>query len=303
MTAGPASIASAEAAARHRLGLGLVTLSTLCWSTAGYFTRLIPLDSWTMLFWRGIFGALAGLAFVLWQERRGTVRAFTRMGHRGVIFCVISSASMVCFLISLKLTTVAHVSIIYATVPFLAAGLAWMAMREHVSRATLIASLAAIAGVAVAVGGGLDQGDVTGDLLALLMTVLLAAMIVLQRANGTIDMVPAACASALLTAAVSLPLARPLDVTAMDLLNLAVFGITNMGLGLILFTIGSRLIPAAQTALIGALDAPLAMVWVWLAFSETPNGATILGGAVVMAAVIGHIVVEQRQASRRRASV
>jgi len=283
------------AAAQYRLGLLLVILSTLAWSTAGFFARLIPLDAWTLLFWRGFFGAVGGLAFVAWQERGNTWRAFASIRGRGIAFCLLSSAGMISFLAALKTTTVAHVSIIYATVPFMAAGLAWVTLRERVSRATMIASVAAVLGVGFAVGSGLDEGSLLGDLLALGLTMLMAVMIVMQRSSGAVDMVPAACLSALVTAVVSLPFATPLEVTAIDLVNLALFGITNMGLGLILFTIGARLIPAANTALIGALDAPLAPVWVWLAFSETPGTNTVLGGIVVLAAVLGHILFERRQ--------
>lgn len=286
------------AAAQYRLGLLLVTLSTVAWSTAGFFARLIPLDAWTILFWRGIFGALAGLAFILWQERGHTWHAFASIRGRGIVFCLLSTAGMITFLGALKTTTVAHVSIIYATVPFMAAGLAWAVLRERVTRATLVASLIAVAGVAFAMGGALDEGTLLGDGLSVLLTMLMAMMIVLQRMKGEVDMVPAACLSALVTALVSLPFATPLNVTTVDMVNLALFGISNMGLGLILFTIGSRLIPAANTALIGALDAPLAPVWVWLAFAETPGINTVLGGVVVMAAVIGHILFERRQAAR-----
>lgn len=283
------------------MGLLLVTLSAIAWSTAGFFTRLIPQDAWTMLFWRGVFGALTGLAFVVARDRGHVLATFTGMGRCGVLFTLLSSGGMIAFLGSLRLTTVAHVAIIYAVVPFMAAGLAWVVMRERASRATLLASMVALAGVALTVGGGIGEGSLAGDGLAVVMTLGMAAMIVLARsAPGTIPMVPAACLSAALTALVSLPLASPASVGLLDLGYLALFGITNMGLGLIFFTIGARMIPAVQTALIGALDAPLAPVWVWLAFGETPRATTILGGTVVLAAVLTHIWWESRPARGER---
>ncbi len=124
-------------------------------------------------------------------------------------------------------------------------------------------------------------------------TLLMAAMIVVARRSRAVPMIPAACLSALLTAALSLPFATVWPVGAANLLLVELFGATNMGLGLILFTVGSQRVPAAESALIGTLDAPLAPFWVWLAFSETPRGGTIAGGALVLAAVLGNALVSR----------
>jgi drug/metabolite transporter (DMT)-like permease len=126
---------------------------------------------------------------------------------------------------------------------------------------------------------------------------LMAVMIIISRRNSAIPMVPAAGLSSLLTALVSLPFASPLAASPLDLVYLALFGITNMGLGLILFTLGARLIPAAETALIGALDAPLAPIWVWLAFGEVPRVVTVAGGTIVLVAVLGHMLIENNRRS------
>jgi len=290
-----------DPAAHYRLGLMLVTLSAVAWSTAGYFTRLVPLDAWTTLFWRGIFGALTGLIFIAVQERGRTWRAFTGMGRAGLCFSLLSTVGMATFLGALKQTTVAHVAIIYATVPFMAAGLAWVVMRERVSLATLIACVFAVFGVGLTVLNGLGEGGFLGDMLAFAMTLFMATLIVMvRRTKAAVPMVPAACFSSLLSSIVSLPFAAPLSASPVELFHLALFGITNMGLGLILFMIGARLIPAAQTALIGALDAPLAPIWVWLAFGETPKTTTMIGGGVVLAAVIGHILHENGKRDEKR---
>jgi drug/metabolite transporter (DMT)-like permease len=287
-----------QPAAQYRLGLMLVTLSAVAWSTAGFFTRLIPLDAWTTLFWRGIFGALTALVFIVCQERGNIWRAFAGMGRLGLLLSLLSTAAMAAFLAALKLTTVAHVSIIYGTVPLLAAGLAWLVMRERASIGTLVAATLAIGGITLAVANGAGEGSALGDAMALAMSLFMAAMIVfVRRSRVSIPMIPTACLSAALSALVSLPFAAPWSISPVELLHLALFGVSNMGLGFILFMFGARLIPAAQTALIGALDAPLAPIWVWLAFSETPNMTTIAGGGVVLVAVLGHIFYEN---GRRR---
>ena len=161
--------------ARYRLGLLLVTASAVAWSTAGFFTRLIHLDSWTMLVWRGLFGGSGILLFILLRERGGTFRSFVRMGWPGWSFTLVSVIGMLCFITSLGFTTVAHVAIIYATVPFIAAGLAWLVMRERPSLSAVAAGCGALAGVGVMVGFS-SEGSMSGDLLAFAMT-LAAAML------------------------------------------------------------------------------------------------------------------------------
>jgi drug/metabolite transporter (DMT)-like permease len=127
-------------------------------------------------------------------------------------------------------------------------------------------------------------------MLALVMTVAIAAMTVTLRRYRQVAMLPTACLSNLLGSLVSLTFTRPLAAAGLDLAYLALFGFVQMTLGLTLFTIGSRLIPAAETALISALETPLAPLWVWLAFGETVSAQTLVGGAVVMAAVVGHVL-------------
>jgi drug/metabolite transporter (DMT)-like permease len=273
----------------QRLGFALVSASAVAWSTAGLFTRLIAADSWTMLAWRGILGAL-GLALVIsLMPSQGTWRSLRRLGPLGWFFVLQSSAGMIFFLTALRATTVAHVAVIYATVPFIAAALSWLAMRERPTTGAVVSSLIALAGVAVMVGFGRD-GGVRGDLLALGMTFTMAVAMVVARHFPDMPFLPASCMSALLSGLIAMPFGAPLSVTAHDVVLLMLFGLTTFALGLPLFTLGARLLPAIETALIGALDAPLAPLWVWLAFKEKPSSITLIGGAIVFAAVGIHLV-------------
>jgi drug/metabolite transporter (DMT)-like permease len=277
----------------HRLGLCLVTASAVAWSTAGFFTRLIPLDSWTMLAWRGLFGALGIAAVILVMGRAAAVSSFRNMSWPGWLFAVVSAIGMIFFITSLRHTTVAHVAVIYATVPFVAAALAWLVMRERPTGSAIGASLAALAGVVLMVGFGVE-GSLSGDLLALGMTLAMAVMMVIARRFQNIPVMPAACLSALLSGLVCWPFGEPTAISGHELLLLILFGLVNSAIGLTFFTLGARLLPAIETALIGSLDAPLAPLWVWLAFDETPNGITLVGGLVVFAAVAYHVIGASR---------
>jgi drug/metabolite transporter (DMT)-like permease len=280
---------------RH-LGIALVTASAVAWSTTGLFTRVLPLDAATMLVWRGIFGAIGLIVLLLVLEGRKGLGSFLRLGPAGLGYAAVSAAGMLCFIASLRLTTVAHVAIIYAVAPFLAATLGWLILREAPGRTATLAAMIAFAGAVYMIGWG-DEGTWTGAALAFGMTFAMAVMMVMGRRYPGIPTLPAAALSALLSAMVAIPFAQMTIPTAPDLAILAAFGLVNSALGLALFLMGSRYIKPVETALIGALDAPLAPLWVWIIFAEQPSTQTLIGGIIVFAAVFWHIIQSARTAT------
>ncbi len=280
----------------YLIGLLLVTSATLAWSTAGLFTRAIALDNWTLLVWRGVFGAMAIALITGITYRSNTLKQFTSMSPAGWLFVVVSGIGMVMFITALNHTTVAHVSILYATVPLVTAFIAWLVLREKPTKHSLIASLFSILGVCIMMGLS-GEGHWTGNLLALGMTISLAAMMIISRSNPDIPILPAACLSALLSAALALPFSSPLSVEPEQWIMLFLFGVVNSALGLVLFTIGAKYLPAIETALITALDAPLAPVLVWILFNETPGFITMFGGSIVFIAVAVYLATAPRQQS------
>jgi drug/metabolite transporter (DMT)-like permease len=261
----------------------------------GPFHRSLALDPFSILLWRGTFGGLGLLGVLLLFRGPAGLRDFARMGRIGWLYAGISATGMITLIVALKLTSVAHVAIIYATVPFLAAGLGWVMLRDPPGRAAMVASALALAGAAISVGFG-HEGDLVGDLLALVMTATMALLMVLGRKHPGIPTLAAATASSGLAALVSLPFALTLLPGASQMLVLAGFGLANSAVGIAFFLLGSARIRPVETALIGALDAPLAPLWVLLVFAEVPSPATLLGGAVVLAAVVGHILHAARKA-------
>lgn len=280
----------------YQLGILFVTLSAVAWSLAGYFTRLIPLDSFTLLAWRGIFGAASLFVVVVLFRGRDWWREFAGIGKPELAYVSVTVAGMIMFITSLGHTSVAHGAVIYATIPFLAAFLGWIFLGEIPRRDAIIASLAAISGVILMVGFGSD-GGLLGDLLAFGMTCAMAVSIILMRKNPQMSAMAAACIGAVISGLICWPLGSPLDVTGVQLFQLALFGITNSAMGLAFFAVGSKRLPAIETALIGALDTPLAPLWVWLAFNEKPGINTIIGGGIVFAAVIYHVIASQRRSA------
>ena len=281
----------------RRAGFLIVTASTLAWSTAGLFVRLIALDTASILVWRSLFAALGLTAVLVATQGRQGLDGFLRLGRNGWLYAAISTVSVFLYIGALGNTSVAHVVVIYAAVPFMAAGLGWLMIGERPSRSALLASLAALAGAVVMVGLGTD-GALTGDLMALGMTLGMALMMVIARRSPEIPTLPAGILSSLVAAGLALPFAAVPLPDPGQIAWLAAFGLVNSAIGFSLFLIGSRHLPPVETALIGAMEAPVAPLWVWLAFGETPSAATLAGGVVVIAAVVAHILAENRRPAR-----
>ena len=180
---------------RTLLGTLLLTASAVAYSSAGFFTRLIEVDAWTLLFWRGLFGGTFLATVVAWQQRGRLWPSIRAMGWEGVAVTVCSALATVCFLNAMRLTAVADVMVIDAAIPFITAGLAWLILREQESWRTLGATLAAFAGMALMAAPAVAEGRFLGDLLALGMATLMSLVIVLIRRKKGVNMVPAAMAS------------------------------------------------------------------------------------------------------------
>jgi drug/metabolite transporter (DMT)-like permease len=283
---------------RRTQGILLITLSTVAFSSAGFFTRLIHLDAWTMLFWRGTFAGPMILCIIIAQERDRAAAVIRGMGWPGLVAALCSTTATIMYINALRHTSVADVAVLFAAAPFLTAGLGWLWFGVTETWATLIASLAALLGVAIMVGGAASQGHMLGDILGLGMTACMAIMMLIIRQHHDTPMLPAACLSALLCPLLVWPLTTFGDIGGGDMFYLFLFGTMQFGLGLALLTIGGQLVSATENALLNTLETPMAVAWVWLCFDEVPSITSVVGGAIVVAAIVGHIW----NGSRRRIS-
>jgi len=290
-----------QADRQHRKGVALIIAAAVAWSTAPFFTRLLQYDSWTILFWRGLFGGgFIALFLVLTQGAHG-VRSLIAMKPNAWLVALLSTLGMVNFIPALQLTNVANVAIIIAAQPFAAASIAWLWLREAASPRTLLASFVALAGIVVIVSGAAGIADYRGIALACLMLLAISAMTVAIRRYRDSSMVAAAAMSNFLGSLVSIPFAQKIGaVSQADLVVLAMFGLFQVGLGLTFFSVGSRYLPSGQASLIATLETPLMPFWVWLAFQEVPSIRALVGGALVMGAVIFEITAENRARAARQ---
>jgi drug/metabolite transporter (DMT)-like permease len=269
--------------AQQARGRAMVALAAVAWSTAGILQRELSVGIGTQLAGRAVFAVLGLLAYVVVAERGAVLKAFRAVGRGGLAVAALMAVSSGSFIVSLNHSSVANVLFMQALAPILAAVLGTV-LGEAVSRRTWLAMCVALAGVGLMVGGPGRPG-VAGVALSLIMTASFAATLVITRHRRDVSMAPATCLSQLLVLVGAAPFARPGEVGSHDLRLLIALGVGQIGLGLVLLTIGGRLIPAAEVALITLLEVVLGPLWVWIFLSEQPGTATLAGGAIVLAAV------------------
>jgi drug/metabolite transporter (DMT)-like permease len=269
---------------QRRRGRVFVALAAVAWSTAGLFQRELSVDVATQLAGRALFAALGLLVYVAVTEHGRVLAAFRAIGRGGIAIVILLAVSSASFLIALNHAPVANVLFMQALAPIIAAALGTL-LGEPVSRRTWLAMAVALAGVAVMVGGP-GSASWLGQGLSLLMAVSFAATLVITRHRRDVSMAPATCLSQLVVFAAAAPFTHVAGIGARDTTLLATLGICQIGLGFVLLTIGGRLIPAGEVALITLLEIVLGPLWVWAFLSEQPAAATLVGGAIVLAAVL-----------------
>ena len=283
----------------------MMVLSGLGFGATGAISRSIDANAWQKASWRALIGGVAALVYV-WVRSRVSSRVSSRAGRsqarpdpqaglrlgatigpQGLLLTGLSAFSMILYIDALQRTEVANVSVILATVPFLAAGLAWLVLRERLRRSTVVAAVIALAGVTMTVAGNLGPGDLDGNLRAVVLALTLALLIVLIRRFEGADTVLALGLAGVMLFAVALVVADPLGVAGDQYPLLTFFGAV-FAVSLVLWAEGVRLIPAAEAGLLGASETPFSILLAWIVLAEAPPLATVVGGLMVLGAIFGH---------------
>lgn len=281
---------------RHLYGVLCVAGATVAWSTFGFFTLSVAVDTPILLVWRGVFGMLGLLLLLVLGQGLSGLSGFGRLGRAGWAFAACGGLAGLTTIMALRETSVTHVSVIFATAPFCAAVLGWLFLKERPSRSAVIASAVALLGAVVMVGLG-GEGTLYGDGLTVVSVIAFSGLIVISKSSPGIPSLPASVLAVLLTTLAGLPFLTESSIPYADLPMLAVFGIVNSALAIWLFMIGARHLPAIETALINALETPLGPFWVWLAFGTAPGLMTMVGGVIVVGAVVWYIVQDSKPAA------
>ena len=159
-----------------------------------------------------------------------------------------------------------------------------------------MAIAAVIAGVAIMVSdSSSEQKSLVGNLLALLITFVFAIATVVTRRNAGIRMTPAVIVATSLATLIASSQTTTFLVSAHDMGWLFAFGALNLGLGMALFVTGARLIPATLAALLGTIETVLSPIWVWLIHGEKVSTMTVIGGTIVLIALIFYLLIGTRK--------
>ncbi|MEO5758629.1 MAG: DMT family transporter [Mesorhizobium sp.] len=269
------------------LGIILVSSSAAVFALTGVLTKSIHADPLTITCWRGFVGSILISLYVLWRRHRSGGHESLRLGWRGWLLAVEGALASIAFISAFKFTFVANVAIIYATAPFVTALLAWVLTREPFRLQTMVAAAVSLCGVAVMVWSGFGTGNLFGDGLALLMTIGSALYMIMVRAFRDTPVVWAGAVSAFLLFVLGWLITDPLAVSPHDAVLLITFG-SCFALSSILWTEGARLIPPAESGLLGSAEVPFAILFAFLFLAEIPPAASMLGGAIVLCAVFAH---------------
>ena len=282
----------------RRDGVLLMIAAGLCWSTGGIFVRNVAsTDGWEIVFWRSLF-MVAFLFSVLVAWHRGAVWSKIRaVGAPGLLAGALLAATFFFFILSLMRNTAANTFVLMSTGPFFAALFGWAFLRERVPPRTWMAIGVALIGATLMFADGLDAGRTLGNLLALgVATVFALNVVVVRRMHATVDMVPAVMIAGLISMAVALPFALPLDTSARDLAVLAPMGCLQVGLGCVLMTRATRTLAAGEIGLLSLIETILAPLWVWLGIGERPSALALAGAAIVLGAVLANEWIGLRRA-------
>ena len=264
------------------LALGLA----VAWSMSGLvFRQIHDAGAAQIIFYRGLSLSFALLAFVFWRYRGRTFASFRALGPIGFFAALTLGSSSIFYLFAIKATTIANISFLNAACPFIAGGLAWLLLRETMSRLTVVAVCLALAGVAVMVWEGFAVGSWFGNMMALCAVVISGAYVVLLRFGKGVDLIPAVALSGLFAALLVLPLIDDFSISLHDLGFAVLQGIFISGLCNGLYTFCARHIPAGELTLLSLAESVLSPLWVWLVINEVPSDLTLVGGAIVLSAV------------------
>ncbi|WP_151704257.1 DMT family transporter [Nitrincola alkalilacustris] len=275
-----------------RLGILLVFGAAFVWSFGGTFGRLLNVeDSWTVVFWRSVWAGLFLISFMLLRNGlRETLVMFRSMGWPGIGVGLCFATASTSFVVALNHTTVANILLIQAGVPLIAALIAWILFRERVSGPTWLAIAVVILGVGVMVSESFT-GKVSpiGDSLALVIAFCFAIATVITRRYSHVRMAPAVCLGTVIAAVLAALMTSGFATSTLDMGILFAFGALNLGLGLALFVTGARLLPSPVAALIGTAEPMLGPLWVWLFLNEIPGVSTLIGGGIILTALLAHL--------------
>jgi drug/metabolite transporter (DMT)-like permease len=256
--------------------------------------KMSGLDATGMIFWRGMLAGSSLFLILLIVWRGDTWRHFRAIGKAGLLVTMFYAISNSSFTAANTLTVAANVLVIVATAPLFSAIFAQIFLKEPTSRRTWIASLIAMGGVALVAGEQISLNAGIGELFALVCVLGISITFVVIRSAREVNMLPATAIALALTAPAGFWFyAEPATSIAWSFVvigNLIFIPIAYMGI-----TVGPRYLPPAETGLLLLLETVFGSLWVWLVLAERPTDLGLVGGVIILVALIGNTLIGMRQ--------
>jgi len=284
----------------HKYGVLFVFAAGVLWSTVGLGIRMIE-DAvvWQILLYRSISMSLFLYVVIRVRSGESPFVQIRRIGFPSVIAGLSLVAAYSGGIYSIQNTSVANAMLLFATSPFMAAVLGWIVLRERVRVATWVAIAIAIGGIAIMVADKSGSVVLKGSLAALGSAFGFAVFTVALRWGRTGEMLPSVFLSGLFAIVVTFGICQFFGLSvALSMHDGTIsmgMGVFQVGAGLILYTLGSRSLPAAELALLSLAEVLLGPLWVWLFLGETASLNTLVGGAVLLAAIAGNALSGKRR--------
>jgi DME family drug/metabolite transporter len=283
-------------------GVLLVLMAGVFWSTMGLGIRNIEAANvWQILLYRSF--SLSIFLFTLIAFRSGfkPIKSIKKAGFAGIIggwgLVVAFSGGVY----SIQTTTVANAMFLFASAPFFAAIFGWFILRESVRKSTWIATSVAALGIAVMVIEGFSAGHMIGNISALLSALGFAIFTIALRWGKLEDMLPAVFLAGIFATVTSASICYFGEFNFILSLNDAsislVMGVFQVGAGLAIYTMGSKVVPAAELTLLSLTEVLLGPLWVWMFIGETTSFTTLFGGVILLMAIAGNALTGLKRKS------
>ena len=284
----------------HKNGLLFVFAAGVLWSTVGLGIRMIEDAAvWQILLYRSMSMSLFLYLVIRLRSGESPFVQIRRTGFPAVVAGLALVAAYSGGIYAIQNTSVANAMLLFATAPFMAAVLGWLILREQIRIATWMAIVIALCGIAIMVSDKSGEVAIFGSLAALGSALGFAVFTVALRWGRTSEMLPSVFLSGIFACVITFGICQLLGLSlALSVRDGSVamgMGVFQVGSGLILYTLGSRSLPAAELALLSLAEVLLGPVWVWLFLNETASKNTLIGGAVLLTAIVGNAVSSKRR--------
>ncbi|MDA9078444.1 DMT family transporter [Pelagibacteraceae bacterium] len=268
-------------------GYILLLFGGFCLSWGGFIIRSFEEASvWQILLLRSIFFMIALTVFLISTYKKNTIKIIKDAGYPALLGGLVMSLSFISFVVSMSNTTVANVVFIISTQTMFLAIFGYFYLKEKISLISFFSILLAMGGIIIMVGDSLSTGSFFGNIVALAIPINFSILVMVIRKNKNLDMVPAIFYSGIFSIIYGLILSESFAFTSHDILMGFFLGVPQLAFGFICITIGSRTTPSATIGLLMLTETLFAPIWVWMFLSEIPPYSVLIGGAIIILAII-----------------